>query len=61
MLMFTYIVLTTFLYRNGLGTFYGTIGGGVTAFSPLSTRSKQATIPGKNMYTNPGKKGTGYG
>ncbi|XP_025090518.1 UPF0602 protein C4orf47 homolog isoform X2 [Pomacea canaliculata] len=46
---------------NGLGTFYGTIGGGVTAFSPLSTRSKQATIPGKNMYTNPGKKGTGYG
>ncbi|XP_069710986.1 cilia-and flagella-associated protein 96 [Phaenicophaeus curvirostris] len=45
----------------GLGTYYGTIGGSYPYFSP-QLKAKQAYIPpGKNFYTNPGKKGTGYG
>lgn len=46
---------------SGLGSYYGTIGGPVPFFSAqLKPRDKYAP-PGKNLYTNPGKKGTGYG
>ncbi|KAM6149391.1 cilia-and flagella-associated protein 96 [Erethizon dorsatum] len=45
----------------GLGSYYGTIGGPVPFFSAeLKPRDKYEE-PGKNLYTNPGKKGTGYG
>ncbi|XP_048365576.1 UPF0602 protein C4orf47 homolog [Sphaerodactylus townsendi] len=45
----------------GIGTYYGTIGGPVPFFSS-QRRDKSAYVPpGKNLYTNPGKKGTGFG
>ncbi|XP_062932779.1 cilia-and flagella-associated protein 96 [Cynocephalus volans] len=45
----------------GLGSYYGTIGGPVPFFSALSKPREKYQAPGKNLYTNPGKKGTGYG
>ncbi|KAL8609736.1 hypothetical protein ACOMHN_042775 [Nucella lapillus] len=46
----------------GLGNFYGTIGGSVSAMSPLlKGRITPLRVPGKNVITNPGKQGTGYG
>ncbi|XP_060102432.1 cilia-and flagella-associated protein 96 [Heteronotia binoei] len=45
----------------GIGTYYGTIGGPCPFFS-VQKKDKTAYVPpGKNLYTNPGKKGTGYG
>lgn len=46
---------------NGLGTFFGTIGGNVAALSPVGKGKASAKNPLKNVLTNPGKKGTGYG
>ncbi|XP_005090248.1 UPF0602 protein C4orf47 homolog isoform X2 [Aplysia californica] len=46
---------------NGLGTFFGTIGGNVKAFSPVSKGGGSGKNPLKNVMTNPGKRGTGYG
>ncbi|KFQ57209.1 UPF0602 protein C4orf47, partial [Nestor notabilis] len=45
----------------GLGSFYGTIGGSYPYFSPQVRDKARYVPPGKNFYTNPGKKGTGYG
>ncbi|KAG5194360.1 cilia-and flagella-associated protein 96 isoform X1 [Ovis aries] len=45
----------------GLGSYYGTIGGPVPFFSAQSKPKDKYEPPGKNLYTNPGKKGTGYG
>ncbi|KAI5943755.1 cilia-and flagella-associated protein 96 isoform X1 [Manis javanica] len=45
----------------GLGSYYGTIGGPVSFFSAQSKPREKYEAPGKNLYTNPGKKGTGYG
>ncbi|XP_004457843.1 cilia-and flagella-associated protein 96 [Dasypus novemcinctus] len=45
----------------GLGSYYGTIGGPVPSFSAQSKPREKYQAPGKNLYTNPGKKGTGYG
>jgi len=45
----------------GLGSYYGTIGGPVPFFSAQSKPKEKYEPPGKNLYTNPGKKGTGYG
>ncbi|VFV22943.1 Hypothetical predicted protein [Lynx pardinus] len=45
----------------GLGTYYGTIGGPVPFFSTQLKPRDKYEVPGKNLYTNPGKKGTGYG
>uniref|UniRef100_UPI00398E501C cilia-and flagella-associated protein 96 isoform X2 n=1 Tax=Pristiophorus japonicus TaxID=55135 RepID=UPI00398E501C len=46
---------------SGLGSYYGTFGGSVKAFSRL-TKDKPPFVPeNKNIYTSPGKKGTGYG
>ncbi|XP_032324636.1 UPF0602 protein C4orf47 homolog isoform X1 [Camelus ferus] len=45
----------------GLGSYYGTIGGPVPFFSAQSKPKEKYKPPGKNLYTNPGKKGTGYG
>ncbi|XP_053559862.1 UPF0602 protein C4orf47 homolog isoform X2 [Bombina bombina] len=46
---------------SGLGSFYGTLGGPVPAFSSELKQRKAYTAPGKNFYTNPPKHGTGYG
>ncbi|XP_007423756.1 UPF0602 protein C4orf47 homolog [Python bivittatus] len=45
----------------GIGTYYGTIGGPCAYFSGQSKDKIPYVQPGKNLYTNPGKKGTGYG
>ncbi|XP_060147494.1 cilia-and flagella-associated protein 96 isoform X3 [Globicephala melas] len=45
----------------GLGGYYGTIGRPVPFFSAQSKPKEKYEPPGKNLYTNPGKKGTGYG
>lgn len=45
----------------GLGSYYGTIGGPVPFFSAQSKPREKYVVPGKNLYTSPGKKGTGYG
>ena len=50
-----------FSIRNGLGTFFGTLGGNVKAFSPVGKGGGSAKNPLKNVLTNPGKRGTGYG
>jgi hypothetical protein len=47
--------------RSGLGSYYGTIGGPVPFFSVQVKPKDKYEPPGKNLYTNPGKKGTGYG
>jgi len=46
---------------SGLGSHYGTLSGPVPAFSPVGKGTKSAKAPGKNVQTNPGKLGTGYG
>ncbi|XP_035387971.1 UPF0602 protein C4orf47 homolog [Electrophorus electricus] len=46
---------------SGIGNYYGTLGGPVQAFSPLQVPKKPYKAPGKNMYTSPPKKGSGYG
>ncbi|XP_051821454.1 UPF0602 protein C4orf47 homolog isoform X1 [Antechinus flavipes] len=45
----------------GLGTYFGTIGGPVPFFSAQEKPKDKYVAPGKNLYTSPGKKGTGYG
>ncbi|KAK2838695.1 hypothetical protein Q7C36_013509 [Tachysurus vachellii] len=46
---------------SGIGSYYGTIGGPVKAMSPLEIPKKAYKSPGKNIYTSPAKKGSGYG
>uniref|UniRef100_A0A8C2Q103 Cilia-and flagella-associated protein 96 n=1 Tax=Cyprinus carpio TaxID=7962 RepID=A0A8C2Q103_CYPCA len=41
--------------------YYGTFGGPVQAMSALQNPRKLNKSPGKNFYTNPPKKGSGYG
>jgi hypothetical protein len=45
----------------GPGTHHGTIGGRVDHFIPNERKDKAYSAPPKNLYTNPGKLGTGYG
>ncbi|KAM7110930.1 cilia-and flagella-associated protein 96 [Molossus nigricans] len=45
----------------GVGSYYGTIGGPVPFFSAQVKPREKYVAPGKNIYTSPGKKGTGYG
>ncbi|XP_032656268.1 cilia-and flagella-associated protein 96 isoform X6 [Chelonoidis abingdonii] len=47
--------------RCGMGTYYGTIGGPYPFFSAQLRGKTAYAPPGKNLYTSPGKKGTGYG
>ena len=47
--------------RSGLGNHYGTLSGPIGAFSPVGRPGKEYKAPGKNVITNPGKHGTGYG
>lgn len=46
---------------SGLGNHYGTLGGPISAFSPVSKPGKERKSDGKNVLTNPGKRGTGFG
>ncbi|XP_078071174.1 cilia-and flagella-associated protein 96 [Mustelus asterias] len=46
---------------SGLGSYYGTIGGSFKAFSGVAKPKPPFVPENKNFYTNPGKKGTGYG
>lgn len=46
---------------SGLGSHYGTIGGNVPFFSAASKSAGPKAAENKNFYTNPGKKGTGFG
>ncbi|XP_063166479.1 cilia-and flagella-associated protein 96 [Candoia aspera] len=48
-------------FSCGIGTYYGTIGGPCSYFSAQLKDKIPYVPPGKNLYTNPGKKGTGYG
>ncbi|XP_006015952.1 UPF0602 protein C4orf47 homolog [Alligator sinensis] len=45
----------------GLGSYFGTIGGPFPYFSAQLKAIERYVPPGKNLYTNPGKKGTGFG
>ncbi|XP_075045567.1 cilia-and flagella-associated protein 96 isoform X2 [Mixophyes fleayi] len=51
----------TYTSRSGQGSFYGTLSGPIQAFSAELKPRKSYTAPGKNLYTNPPKQGTGYG
>ncbi|KAM9471050.1 cilia-and flagella-associated protein 96 isoform 1-T3 [Clarias gariepinus] len=46
---------------SGTGSYYGTFGGPVKAMSPLQMPKMRYKSPGKNIYTSPPKKGSGYG
>ncbi|XP_067673317.1 cilia-and flagella-associated protein 96-like isoform X2 [Haliotis asinina] len=46
---------------SGLGSHYGTLGGPIAALSPGEKPGKPYKSPGKNVMTNPGKEGTGFG
>ncbi|XP_062856494.1 cilia-and flagella-associated protein 96 [Trichomycterus rosablanca] len=46
---------------SGIGSCYGTFAGPVQALSPLMIPKKTYKSPGKNLYTSPPKKGSGYG
>lgn len=47
--------------RSGLGSHYGTLSGPISAFSPVGKPGKEKKPSGKNVITNPGKRGTGFG
>ncbi|XP_073668309.1 cilia-and flagella-associated protein 96 isoform X2 [Paramisgurnus dabryanus] len=47
--------------KCGVGSYYGTIGGPIQAMSALQVPRKPYKSPGKNFYTNPPKRGSGYG
>lgn len=49
------------VFRSGLGNHYGTLSGPVPALSPVKKAGKAHKSDGKNVITNPSKKGTGYG
>ncbi|XP_067938753.1 cilia-and flagella-associated protein 96-like [Watersipora subatra] len=46
---------------SGLGNHYGTLGGAVPFFSAQNKTGAAYKSPNKNLYTNPGKRGTGFG
>ncbi|XP_023670472.1 cilia-and flagella-associated protein 96 [Paramormyrops kingsleyae] len=46
---------------SGVGSYYGTLSGPITAVSALQIPKKPYKSPGKNILTNPAKKGSGYG
>uniref|UniRef100_A0A9J7ZE58 Cilia-and flagella-associated protein 96 n=1 Tax=Cyprinus carpio carpio TaxID=630221 RepID=A0A9J7ZE58_CYPCA len=58
--MDTYIDLCQ-SFGCGVGSYYGTFGGPIQAMSALQNPRKPNKSPGKNFYTNPPKKGSGYG
>uniref|UniRef100_UPI00358FCA72 cilia-and flagella-associated protein 96-like n=1 Tax=Myxine glutinosa TaxID=7769 RepID=UPI00358FCA72 len=45
----------------GSGNYFGTLQGPIPALSPLLKPTKPLKPQGKNFYTSPSKKGTGYG
>ena len=47
--------------RNGTGTHFGTFGGIIPAFDPVTRAQKKPKTSKRNIMTSPAKKGTGYG
>ncbi|KAL0973933.1 hypothetical protein UPYG_G00213130 [Umbra pygmaea] len=45
---------------SGLGSYYGTLGGPIQAMSPMKVPRKPYKPAGKNILTNPPKRGSGY-
>ncbi|KAJ8015152.1 hypothetical protein DPEC_G00023180 [Dallia pectoralis] len=45
---------------SGVGSNYGTLSGPIQAMSPLKVQRKPYKPPGKNILTNPPKRGSGY-
>lgn len=56
-----YELLQFNLHRSGAGSHYGTLSGKIEHFSPVKRPGLEYKHENKNFYTNPGKKGTGYG
>jgi len=57
-----FYIVSYWLYgRSGIGSYYGTLSGPIPALSPQAKPGKEYKAPGKNFYTSPGKKGSGYG
>jgi hypothetical protein len=57
-------ICTTVIFiilRCGLGNHFGTLSGPISSMSPQERAKKEYKSPGKNFYTNPSRKGTGYG
>ncbi len=46
---------------SGVGSYYGTLGGKVEAFSAANKPKPKYITPKKNFLVNPPKQGTGYG
>uniref|UniRef100_A0A8C5PWV8 Cilia-and flagella-associated protein 96 n=1 Tax=Leptobrachium leishanense TaxID=445787 RepID=A0A8C5PWV8_9ANUR len=46
---------------SGQGSCYGTLSGPIPALNPIQKKQKTYNAPGKNIYTNPMKLGSGYG
>jgi len=46
---------------TGMGSYYGTLGGKVEAFSAANRPRSKYIPPRKNFLVNPAKQGTGYG
>uniref|UniRef100_A0A672KB28 Cilia-and flagella-associated protein 96 n=1 Tax=Sinocyclocheilus grahami TaxID=75366 RepID=A0A672KB28_SINGR len=57
-----YLIILSFQINclYSLGSHYGTFGGPIQAMSALQNPRKPNKSPGKNFYTNPPKKGSGY-
>ncbi len=46
---------------SGVGSYYGTLGGSIKALSAATKPAPKYRAPGRNFYSSPPKKGTGYG
>lgn len=46
---------------SGAGSYFGTLSGPIPHLSAETSSAKAERAPGKNVLTNPPKKGTGYG
>ncbi len=57
-------IFRLYFCREGLGSFYGTIGGAIKDTDPTKAKYRDQTKPPSeksNFKVNPPKKGTGYG
>lgn len=57
----TFAVVVEILLRSGLGNHYGTLGGPIEYFKPTAKPYESTKGEKRNIITNPGKMGTGFG